>query len=95
MNKYELTLILDSKATSAKKKKVTEAIEKGMKIFKGEIKNSKEWGVRELAYNLGKNGSGFYFSLELELDAKGVKTLSNQLKNNPDILRYLVIRKEK
>ena len=94
MNNYELTLVIDGKGGAAKKKKVTETLEKTLKIFKGEIKDSKDWGVKEMAYKIGKSETGLYFYFELELDGKGVKALNEKLRTDPEILRYLVIRKE-
>lgn len=94
MNKYELTLVLDGKAGSAKAKKVTEGLEKILKIFKGAIKESKEWGVRELAYKIGKSETGLYLFFELELDGAGVKALNDKLRTDPDVLRYLIVKSE-
>ena len=94
MNKYELTLVVDGKTGAVKKKKVTEALEKALKIFKGEIKESKELGVKEMAYKINKSETGLYLYFELELDGVGVKALNEKLRNEPDILRFLVIRKE-
>lgn len=93
MNKYELTLVLDGKAGTAKAKKVTEGLEKILKIFKGAITESKEWGVKELAYKIGKSETGLYLFFELELDGTGVKALNDKLRTDPDVLRYLVVRK--
>ncbi len=95
MHKYELTLVLDGKAGAAKKKKVTETLDKILKVFKGVIKDTKEWGVRELAYKIGKSNSGLYLFFELELDPKGVKALNDKLRIDPDLIRYLLIKKEK
>lgn len=95
MNKYELTLVLDGKSGAAKKKKVNEIIEKILSVFKGSIKESKEWGVKDLAYKIGKSKTGLYLFLELELDAKGVKALNDKLRVDSDILRYLLIREDK
>lgn len=93
MNNYELTLVVDGKGGAAKKKKVTETLEKTLKIFKGAIKTSSEWGVKEMAYKIGKSESGLYLYFELELDGKGVKALNEKLRTDPEILRYLVIKK--
>jgi ribosomal protein S6 len=93
MNKYELTLVLDGKGGAAKKKKVTETLEKTLKIFKGAIKDSKEWGVKELAYKMGKSDTGLFLFFELELEPAGVKALNDKLRTDPDIIRYLVVRK--
>ena len=87
MNKYELTVVLDGKATAAKKKKVVEKIS-------GKITESKEWGVKELAYKIGKSTSGLYLYFELELDPKDVKALNEKLRTDADIIRFLMIKSE-
>ena len=95
MNKYELTLVLDGKAGVAKKKKVIENLEKSLKIFKGAISESKEWGVKELAYKIRKSETGLYLYFELELDPSGVKALNDKIRVDPDLIRFLLIRKDK
>lgn len=95
MNKYELTLVVDGKGGVAKKKKVAEILEKTLQILNGAIKESKEWGVKEMAYKIGKSETGLYLFYEIELDSNAVKTLNDKLRNDPDVLRYLVVRKEK
>lgn len=94
MNKYELTLVLDGKTGAAKKKKVTETLGKTLKIFKGVISQSKDWGVKELAYKLGKSTTGLYLYFEIDLDPSGVKALNDKLRVDEDLIRYLLIRKE-
>lgn len=95
MNKYELAVVLDGKSGAAKKKKVIEALEKTLKVFEGAIKESKEWGVRELAYKIGKSETGLFLFFELEMDPKGVKALNDKLRTDPDIIRFLLINKDK
>lgn len=92
MNKYELTLVLDGKSGAAKKKKVIETLEKILTVFKGSIKESKEWGVKELAYKIGKSESGLYLFFELGLDPATVKQLNEKLRVDGDIIRYLLIK---
>lgn len=92
MNKYELTLVLDGKSGATKKKKVVETLEKILTVFKGSIKESKEWGVKELAYKIGKSESGLYLFFELELDPATVKQLNEKLRVDGDIIRYLLIK---
>lgn len=101
MNNYELTLVLDGKSGAAKKKKVTETLEKTLSIFKGKIADSKDWGVRDLAYKIGKPASqqggsetGLYLYFELELDPQGVKQLNEKLRTDADIMRYLIVKSE-
>jgi ribosomal protein S6 len=94
VNKYELTLVLDGKAGAAKKKKITETLEKTLKIFKGAISTSKEWGVKELAYKIGKSETGLYLYFELDLEPSAVKALNDKLRTDPDLIRFLLIRKD-
>lgn len=95
MNKYELTLVLDGKAGASKATKVTENLEKIVALFKGSIKESKELGVKGLAYKIGKSETGLYLFFELELDSKGVKALNDKMRVSQDLIRYLLIRKDK
>lgn len=95
MNKYELTLVLDGKSSAAKKNKVTETLKKLVEVFKGKIVTSKEWGVKEMAYKIGKSTTGLYLFYELELDPKGVKSVNDKLRVDGEILRFLLIRKDK
>ena len=43
MKNYELTLILEGKVTSAKKKAVLESLEKIVKLFKGQMDKVEDW----------------------------------------------------
>ena len=95
MNKYELTVVLDGKSGAAKKKKVIESLEKVMEPFKGKVLESKDWGVKEMAYKIGKSETGLYLFFELELDPMGAKALNEKLRTDADILRFLLINKEK
>ena len=95
MNKYELTIVLDGKAGAATKKRVTETLEKVLALFKGTIKETKEWGVKDLAYKIGKSTTGFYLFFELESDPKVAKSLNDKLRTDSDIIRFLLINKEK
>jgi small subunit ribosomal protein S6 len=95
MNKYELTVVLDGKTASAKKKKVVDGLEKVLTTFKGAIKETKEWGVKELAYKIGKSETGLYLCFEIELDPAGIKALNEKLRTDADVLRFLVIKTSK
>lgn len=95
MNKYELTVVLDGKAGSAKVKKMTESLGKVIDPFKGKITTTQDWGVKKLAYKIAKNESGLFTFFELDLDPAGVKALNDKLRTDPDIIRFLLINKAK
>ena len=95
MQKYELTIVLDGKATAAKQKAVRETIEKIIKILKGKIGTVEDWGEKPLAYKISKSTAGIFIHFPLELEAEFVKDLSTKLTMEGEIIRYLLIRKGK
>ena len=94
MNSYELTLVLPGGATSAKKKSVSEKIEKLVKAGDGKIKSTDEWGKIDLAYTIKKETQGEFIHLILELDGAGAKNLKDKLRLESGIIRYLLVRNE-
>ncbi len=94
MNKYELTLILEGKTTSAKKKSVLESIEKIVKLLEGKVEKAEDWGVKELFHEIKKQKEGLYLHMPFEMNAKSIKSLEIKLKAEENILRYLVVRTE-
>ena len=93
MQKYELTVLLDGKTTSAKKKSVRDEVEKLVKGSKGKVGAVEDWGEKTLAYKIGKSESGNYLFFPLELDPQEVKGLSTKLNINENVVRLLLIRK--
>ena len=93
MQKYELTIGLDGKATAAKKKAVLTAIQKVVELLKGKVGTILDWGVKELAYKIKKGTTGLFILLPLELPAESAKKLVEKIKTEDDIIRYLLVRK--
>jgi ribosomal protein S6 len=84
MEKYELTVVLDAKVTSAKKKKVTETIEKMVALLKGKLGKVEDWGEKE---------EGYYLFFPLEIEKSSVKMISTKVSQEEGIKKYLLIRK--
>ena len=95
MRNYELVVVLDGKVTSAKKKAFTEKIEKLVASTKGKVANVKDWGVKELAYQIKKSTSGAYLIFELELNSQSVKEVSEKMRVSDEIIRYLLVSKDR
>ena len=85
MENYELTVVLDEKATVAKKKKVEETIEKMITLLKGKLGKVADWGVI---------GSWSYLFFPLELEKSSVKMIATKLSQEDDIKKHLLIRKD-
>lgn len=92
MKKYELTVVLDGKATPAKKKNITQKIQKLIETLKGKILKEEDWGQKELAGKIGKSGTGIYLHYEVELDAKGAGSINDKLRIEEEIIRHLLVK---
>lgn len=93
MNNYELTVVLDGKATPAKRKSVSSIVEKILETFEGKVIKVEDWGVKDLAYKVGKSETGIYLHFKVELTGEAAKKLPIKLRGEEEILRYLLIRK--
>lgn len=92
MNKYELTIILESKTTAAKRKTVLETLEKSIKMLEGKVEKAEDWGVKELFHEIKKQKEGLYLHMPFEMNAKSIKPLEIKLKAMENVLRYLIVK---
>jgi small subunit ribosomal protein S6 len=75
--------------------RVKEFIERFKKIIEskeGTIAQVDEWGVRDLAYRIEKQGKGLYALLRYHASGAAVEELERNLKLTDGILRYLTVR---
>lgn len=91
MDKYELTVVVDGKS-AAKKKTVTDKVEKLVSVLKGKVGKVEDWGVKDLAYKIKKSQSGIFVHFPLELEGSAAKSLGDKLRIEDDIIRYLLVR---
>ena len=71
--------------------KVTETLEgNGGKLVKTDV-----WGKKHLAYKIEKHAEGYYIVYEFETIPSQITLIEKSLKLNKDILRYLLINREK
>lgn len=90
--KYELTVVLPGKTTPAKKKSIGKSLDDLIKINKGKVLNTSDWGEKELAYEIAKNQTGVFLHYELELNTDVAKNLSDKLRMENEIIRSLLVR---
>jgi len=94
MKTYELVIVLEGKATPAKKKAEIANIEKLVKVFEGKVVKTEDWGIKELAYPIKKFTTGQFLIFSLELPLGAAKGLGNKLRLEEQIIRYLLIVKK-
>jgi ribosomal protein S6 len=93
MNTYELTIVIPGNASPQKKKSAGETVEKLVKVNKGSIKDTKDWGKIDLAFPIKKNDSGLFTLYKLEMEADGAMAMNNRLRAEDEFIRYLLIKK--
>ena len=77
--------------------RIKEFIERFKKVIEGQagtVSHVDEWGLRDLAYRIEKQGKGFYTLLQYRSSARAVEELERNLKLTDGILRYLNVRAE-
>lgn len=100
MRNYEIMFIVKPTLTEDEIKKVALNFQKVLENNGAKVNNVDAWGQRTLAYEIKKGNdtykSGYYYVVELEAkDEKAVKEFDRLALISSDLIRHLVIRKEK
>lgn len=90
---YEMTLIVDVTLSDEKRKKILEEVKKLITSNNGKLASDKLWGKKKLVYPVKGVKEGYYYIFNFVRDGKETAQLSNKLKLNEGILRYLILRK--
>ena len=90
---YDAVVIVSSKVKSEKRLEVIEGIKKIISKLGGELKKTDEMGLRDLAYTIAGEQSGWYAGLEVGLSPLTCAKFEESLKQNKNILRHLLIKK--
>ncbi len=89
--KYDLVVILDPQISAGEQEKLLVKIKKLVADEKGEVSGSKEWGKKELAYPILKNGLGVFVEMQLSLPSSQTPSFRQKLQAEEKILRYLLV----
>ncbi len=93
MKKYELMFIVKPDLEEGAIKSVFESIKTMLEEQKANIVESKEMGQRELAYEVKKYKTGYYFYFLIEAeDSKAVKEFDRVALINENIIRHIVVK---
>ena len=75
--------------------RIKEFIERFKKVIEGQegaVSQVEEWGLRDLAYRIQKQGKGYYTLLQYRASGRAVEELERNLRLTDGILRYLTVR---
>ena len=95
MNDYEVLYILPPDVEEEAKEGVIEKISKGISDRGGKVEKLNKWGVRTLAYPIKRKKEGYYVLTEFQMDPKGISSFDESLRYNDQLLRHLLVRREK
>jgi small subunit ribosomal protein S6 len=88
---YE-TLFVVHPEKGSRMKEFIERFKKIVEAQAGTVASVEEWGLRDLAYRIDKQGKGVYALMKYESSARAVQELERNLKLTDGILRYLTVR---
>ncbi len=91
MNHYELVLMVHPDQSE----QVTALVGRYVDMIKskgGNISRQEDWGRKSLAYPIKKLHKAHYVLLNIELGVEHLKELTDALRYNDFILRYLVLK---
>lgn len=95
MKNYEILFIVKPTLSEEDLKKVVANFENILTSNGATIKENKEMGQRELAYEIKDFKSGFYYIVTIEsANDAAINEFDRQARNTQDIIRHLITRIE-
>lgn len=91
---YELAFFLSSSISENEKEEKLNNILKLIEELKGTILETVPLELKALAYPIKKETSGYFGVVKFKLDGSLMEELNKQLKLLPEMLRFLIVKKE-
>jgi small subunit ribosomal protein S6 len=94
MNKYEVMYII---SPTVEEEQVKALVEKFNELISehGEIEKVEEWGRKKLAYEVQDQKEGYYVLVYFTANSEFPLELERNFKINENILKYLIINRDK
>ena len=94
MNKYEMMFIVRPDMEEADIRKTAESMKKVLTDSKAKILEEKAMGQKELAYEINKLTTGYYYLFKVEASSKAEQEFNRVARINESILRHLIVKVE-
>ena len=95
MNLYEHTIVARQDTSPAQVKQLTEKYSKIVEKHDGEIVQTEEWGLLNLAFIIKKNKKGIYVHFKIKASGKMIDELEKNEIIDKNLLRYMTVRVKK
>ncbi|MFA5829004.1 MAG: 30S ribosomal protein S6 [Candidatus Gracilibacteria bacterium] len=89
--RYELMVIINPDIGEDDIKKRLDKVRKQITSVKGEIFHEELWGLKDLAYAIGKQRKGYYAVLDFVSDPQHIKEMDRVLRLEPEVVRHMFI----
>ena len=94
MKKYEIMYILRSNLEQEAIKAEIEAAKKIITSNNSKVLDVKEWGLRELAYEIEHNKKGYYVVMNVEATKEAINEFNRIAGYSEMIIRHIVVALE-
>ncbi|KRN89316.1 30S ribosomal protein S6 [Ligilactobacillus ceti] len=93
--KYEITYIISPAIDEAAKAELVERFDAILTDKGAVISDSKDWSKRRFAYEIGGFNEGIYHIVNVTADAVAIDEFDRLAKINENILRHMIVKREK
>lgn len=94
MNKYEIMFIVRPDMEETEIKSVAEDMKKVLTDGNATIVEEKSMGQRELAYEVKKFNTGYYFLYVVEASSEVIDEFDRVVRINEKVIRHLIVKVE-
>ncbi len=94
MNKYEIMFIVRPDMEEVEIKKTAEEMKKVLTDKNSNIIEEKPMGQRELAYEINKFKTGYYYLYIVEANVEAINEFDRITRINENLLRHLIVKVE-
>lgn len=94
MNKYEIMFIVRPDMEEAEIKHTAEEMKKVLENGQATFVEEKSMGQRELAYEIKKFKTGYYFLYIVETNSDIVNEFDRVVRINENVIRHLIVKVE-
>ena len=94
MNKYEIMFVVRPDMEEAEIKKTAEEMKKVLENGKATFVEEKSMGQRELAYEVKKFKTGYYFLYIVEANSDVIDEFDRVVRINEKVIRHLIVKVE-
>ena len=95
MNLYEHTIVARQDTSPAQVKQLTEKYSKIIEKNEGEIVQTEDWGLLNLAYIIKNNKKGIYMHFKIKGPGKIIDELEKNESIDKNLLRYMTVKVKK